>query len=374
MRDPRLDKLAAVLVNYSTQVKKNDLVRIGGEIPALPLIEALHEQTLLAGGHAFFQISTDNLDEALFRLGSPEQLSYVNPINQFMIDNVDVYIGVRAPANTKSRSNVPPERQTLASKARKPFLKSLFDRAAAGKLRWVGTQFPTPAAAQDAEMSLLEYSDFLFKACLLHLPDPVAAWRALSEKQQRLIDFLATKKEIRVIAPGTDLIVGVEGRTWINCDGKYNFPDGEVFTGPIETATSGTIRYSFPAVHQARECHDITLTFKAGRVTDAAASKGSDFLLAMIDQDAGARTLGEFAVGTNFGVTQYTKNTLFDEKIGGTIHAALGAAYPESGGRNESALHWDMVCDLRHPGAKLLADGHVILENGRFTNPDWPNP
>jgi aminopeptidase len=372
MRDSRLDKLASVLVNYSAAVKKGDLVRIGGEVPGMPLIEALYEQTLIAGGHPFLQLTSDIADDAFFRLGSDEQLSYINPINQFMIDKIDVYLGVWADENTKSRSNVLPARQALASQARKPFLKRLMERAAKDELRWSATQYPTPGSAQDAEMSLYEYADFVFRAGLIHLPDPVAAWKALSEKQQRLADFLNTKKEIRVVGKDTDLHLGVEGRRWINCDGHENFPDGEVFTGPIEDATEGTIRYSFPAVYQGRECHDIVLTFKAGKVVDAHATKGQDFLLHMLDQDSGARILGEFAIGTNFGVKQYTKNTLFDEKIGGTCHAAVGAAYPETGGKNESGLHWDMVCDLRQPGCRIEADGQVVLEAGRFARSDWP--
>jgi aminopeptidase len=374
MRDPRLDKLAAVLVNYSIAVKRGDLVRIGGEVPGMPLIEALYEQVLLAGGHPFVQLTTDNMDDAFFRLATDAQLSFVSPLQQHMVETIDAYIGVWADENTKSRSNVPAEKQALASQARKPFLKRLLERAAKKELRWTGTQYPTPGSAQDAEMSLYDYAGFVFRAGLLHLPDPVAAWRALSEKQQRLADYLDKKKEIRVLGKDTDLRVGIEGRHWINCDGHENFPDGEVFTGPIETATEGTIRYTFPAVYQGRECQDIVLVFKAGKVVDARAGKGEDFLLKMIDQDAGARTLGEFAIGTNFGITHYTKNTLFDEKIGGTCHAALGAAYPESGGKNESGLHWDMVCDLRQPGCQLLADGDVILQEGRFTHAEWPAP
>jgi aminopeptidase len=291
-----------------------------------------------------------------------------------MVDTIDVYIGIWGEENTKAGTNIPPEKQALASKARRPFTKRLMERAAKNELRWVGTQFPTTASAQDAEMSVYDYSDFVFKAGLLHLPDPVAAWKKVADTQQRLVDFLDTKKEIRVIGKDTDLRVGVEGRKWINCNGRENFPDGEVFTGPIETATEGKIRYSFPAVHGGRESHDITLIFKAGKVVEAHATKGEEFLLKMIDQDAGARTLGEFAIGTNFGITQYTKNTLFDEKIGGTCHAALGAAYPESGGKNDSALHWDMVCDLRQPGCRIEADGEVILKEGKFTRDGWPNP
>ena len=372
MRDPRLNILAGVLVNYSTAVKKGDLVRIGGELPGMPLMEAVYEETLRAGGHPFFQLTSDTADDAFFRLASEEQLGYINPVNQFMVEKIDVYFGIWADENTKSRSNVDPQRQAIASQARKPFLKKLLDRAAKKEVRWTGTQYPTNGSAQDAEMSLYEYSDFVFKAGLLHLPDPVAAWKKLSERQQRLADFLDKKREVRVIGKETDIRFGVEGRKWVNCDGHENFPDGEVFTGPIETATEGTIRYSFPAVHHGREVHDIVLTFKGGKVVDARASKGAEFLMSMIDQDPGARILGEFAIGTNFGIQKYTKNTLFDEKIGGTCHAALGAAYPETGGTNDSGLHWDMVCDLRAPGCKILADGETILEAGKFTRDEWP--
>ncbi len=373
MHDPRVTQLAQVLTHYSAGVKNGDLVRIGGELAALPLLEAIYEESLLAGAHPFLQILSDTADESFFRLATNEQLAFVSPLNQHMIETIDVYFGIRAPANTRSRSNVPPEKQTLATKARKPFLDTLLARAAQNKLRWTGTQYPTFAAAQDAEMSLHEYEHFVFHAGLLHLPDPVAAWKALSEKQQRLADHLMKKKEIRVIAPGTDLLLGIQGRTWINCDGHQNFPDGEVYTAPIEDSVNGTIRFSFPAIQLGKEVHDIVLTFKHGRVVDASASKGQEFLFNMLDLDPGARTLGEFAIGTNFGITQHTKNILFDEKIGGTCHAALGASYPQSGGTNNSALHWDMVCDLRTPGCSVEADSNVILAAGKFTSTQWPN-
>jgi len=374
MRDPRLDKLADLLVNYSTAVKKGDLCRITGGCIALPLIEALQEKVLLAGGHPLVFLSSEALGEAMFRLGTDEQLSFVSPISTFMVEKIDVSLGMWAEENTKSATNVDPRKQALTSQARKPFLKRFLERAAKGELRWCGTQYPTQANAQDAEMSLYEYADFVFRGGLLHLPDPVGAWKNISQRQQRLADHLNTVREIHVVAKDTDLRLGVEGRRWINCDGHENFPDGEVFTGPIEDAVNGTIRYTFPAVHHGHECHDIVLTFKNGKVVDAHASKGQDFLIAMLDQDAGARTLGEFAIGTNFGIQKYTKNTLFDEKIGGTCHAAVGAAYPETGGKNDSGLHWDMVCDLRQPGCRIEADGKTIIEAGRFARPEWPNP
>jgi aminopeptidase len=374
MRDQRLDKLAEVLVNYSTAVKKGDLVRISGELPGFPLMEALYEKVLIAGGNPFVMATSDVLEDAFYRHASDEQLAFLSPVQEFIVDKIDVSIGIWADENTKSMTNVDPKRQALASQARRPMLKKFLDRAAKKDLRWTGTQYPTTGSAQDAEMSLRDYEDFVFRGGLLHLPDPIAAWKKISERQQRLADFLNNAKEVRVIGKDTDLRVGVAGRRWVNCDGHENFPDGEVFTGPIEDATEGTIRYSFPAVHHGRECHDIVLKFKAGKVIDARASKGEDFLLSMIEQDPGARVLGEFAIGTNYGIQKYTKNTLFDEKIGGTCHAALGAAYPETGGKNDSGLHWDMVCDLRQPGCRIEVDGKIILEAGRFTNADWPAP
>jgi len=372
MRDQRLDKLADVLVGYSTSVKKGDLCRISGESVGLPLIEALYERVLLAGGHPFVQISSDAMEEAFYRVAGTDQLKYVSPISQLAVEKMDVSLGIWADENTKSMSNVDPQKQAMASQARRDLTKRMLERAAKGELRWTGTQYPTQGSAQDAEMSLHEYENFVFHAGLLHLADPVAAWKKISERQQRLADYLNGAKEVHVIGEGTDLRLGVQGRLWMNCDGHENFPDGEVFTGPIEDAVDGVIRYSFPAVHHGREVHDIELVFKAGKVVDARASKGLDFLTAMLDQDPGARTLGEFAIGTNFGIQQYTKNTLFDEKIGGTCHAAIGAAYPETGATNESGLHWDMVCDLRAPGRRIEIDGQTILEAGKFVREDWP--
>ncbi len=372
MRDQRLEKLAGVLVEYSAAVKKGDLCRISGESAGLPLMEALYERILQAGGHPFVMTQTDAMEEAFYRVASEEQLRFISPVSQYIVDKIDVSMGIWADENTKSMTGVDPRRQAMAAQARKPISKRFLERAAKGELRWVGTQFPTQASAQDAEMSLREYENFVFNAGLLHLPDPIAGWKQLSERQQRLVDVLNKVSEVRVVGKETDLRLGVAGRTWINCNGHENFPDGEVFTGPIEDSVNGTILYSFPAVHHGRECHDIRLTFKNGKVVDASASKGADFLHAMLDQDAGARILGEFAIGTNFGIQRYTKNTLFDEKIGGTCHAALGAAYPETGGKNESGLHWDMVCDLRHEGRRVEADGKTILENGRFVREEWP--
>ena len=374
MRDPRLEKLADVLVNYSTAVQPGDLVRLAGPPVGIPLLVELYRQVIRAGGHPHVSITPDECAEIKLTQASDEQLRYENPLLMQEIETIDVSISLWGEDNTKALSGVEPAKQALVSQARKPYMNRFLQRFAEGQLRWVGAQYPCHAAAQDAEMSLARYEEFVFHAGLLHHDDPAAAWREISARQQLLVDYLNGKRELRFVTPqGTDLRLGIEGRRWINCDGRENFPDGEVFTGPIEDVTQGIVQFSFPAVHGGREVENVRLEFCDGRVVDASATKGADFLLAMLDQDAGARVLGEIAIGTNYSIQKYTKNTLFDEKIGGTFHAAVGAAYPETGGRNESGLHWDMVCDLRQ-GGQIYVDNQLISENGRFANPDWPRP
>lgn len=376
MRDQRLDRLAGVLVEYSTGVKPGQIVRISGDPVAMPLMEALYERTLLAGAHPFVKLTSDALTEVFLEHASEEQLKYVSPLAQHEIETIDASIGIWAETNTKGLSRIDAKRQGMHSAARKPIFKVFMDRAARGDLKWCGTLFPTLASAQDAEMSLRQYEAFVFGAGYLDRPDPVAEWRKIHEAQDRVREYLQGKHEVRFqTANGTDLRVNVEAATWINCSGHENFPDGEVFAGPSLDAedggVNGVVRYSFPAVHHGREVHDIELTFEKGRVTRATASKNEDFLVQMLDQDEGARNLGEIAIGTNYQIKEYSKNTLFDEKIGGTFHAAVGAGYPESGNRNESGLHWDMVCDLR-TGGTITVDGKVISRDGRFLFPGWP--
>jgi aminopeptidase len=374
MRDPRLDKLAEVLVRYSTGVRRGELVSLHGPMLAEPLIVALYRQVLRAGGHPVIYMAPEICAQIMLQEGSGEQLGFVNPLDLREVEAVDVAIHVMAPENTRALTNTNPSKQAVRSKARRPAMEIFLRRAAEQSLRWVATQLPCQASAQEAEMSLADYEDFVFGAGMLDRPDPAAAWQTMSERQARAVSFLNGVRELGFrTSSGTDVRVGTEGRTWINCDGHENFPDGEVFTGPIEDATEGVVCFDFPAVHGGREVQGVRLTFRAGRVVDASAAKGEEFLLHMLDQDQGARVLGEVAIGCNYAITRHTRNTLFDEKIGGTFHLALGAAYPESGGKNQSALHWDMVCDLRR-GGRIEADGRLISENGRFLNSDWPQP
>jgi aminopeptidase len=373
MRDPRLEKLADVLVNYSVGVKKDQVVRISGPPVAEPLIVELFRKAVAAGGHPIARMAPEELQEIFLKTGSDAQLQYVSPITKLEYESIDCSIGIWGEENTKALTNVDPKRIGLQQAARKPLFEIFMNRAAEKTLHWCGTQFPCQAAAQDAEMSLAEYEDFVFSAGLLNHPDPVAAWKKVSERQQRLADLLnASKGDYRVVAAnGTDLRMSVAGRKWINCDGHENFPDGEVFTGPVVQSVNGTVNFSFPAVHHGREVEGVRLTFKDGKVVDASASKGQDFLFSMLDTDSGSRFLGECAIGTNYDITRYTKNTLFDEKIGGTVHFALGAGYPETGNTNQSGLHWDMVVDLRK-GGHVEIDGQRINVDGKFTRDGFP--
>ena len=363
--DPRVKKLSEVIVQYSVGIKKDDLVVIQGPPSSEPLIVALCETIIKAGGHPHVRMSPDVLTELMLKHGSEDQLKYVSPLAMHDIETADVRIALWAEVNTKALSNCDPERQGMLSAAKKPIFTRFFERTAAGELRWCGTLFPTQASAQDAGMSLLEYEDFVYNAGLLDQEDPVALWKQVDAKQQKLIELIADKKTIHVEADnGTDLKMSVEGRKWINCCGKENFPDGEVFTSPVEDSLEGTIAFSFPACHMGHECRGVKLRFEKGKVVEATAESGEEFLQGMLKQDEGASIAGEFAFGTNYGVQQFTKNTLFDEKIGGTVHLAVGAAFPEAGGKNQSGLHWDMVCDLRG-GGRVTMDGQTIFENGK---------
>lgn len=365
MTDPRIDAWARTLVTYSTAVKPGDVVSIEGDVAGHDLLRAIYREALRAGAFPVVVPRFSELNADLMTIGSEEQLAWISPIDQWSRGTADVYIRVLAEQNTKSLSGIDPERQIARKRSMGPLLKTMLERESRGEIRWVLTLFPTAAYAQDAEMATPDYVNFVFEACKLNAPDPAAAWQAQGAMQERLLEWLTGKREIHIQGPDTDLRLGVAERVWINCDGTKNFPDGEIFTGPAEDATEGHIRFSYPVATDGREIHDVRLRFAAGKVIDASAGQGEAFLLEMLDADAGARRLGEFAFGTNFDVTRFSKNILFDEKIGGSVHMALGAGYPESGSINESAIHWDLICDLRQ-GGLVAVDGQPFLRDGRY--------
>jgi len=363
--DKRLEKLAYILVNHSLRIKKNDLFLISGNSVASPLILEVYQQALKRGAFPYTRVAVEGLPETFYNNASEKQLKYISPVSKFEIENIDAHLGINSQINTRSMTNVDPKKQAITSSAHQPIHDIFLNRTAKKELRWCLTQYPTNASAQDAEMSLEEYEDFIFKAAHVDKKDPIAHWKNVYKEQEKIRKLLQSKKKLHVIAKDTDLTVSVVGRKWINCYGKENFPDGEVFTGPVENSAEGHISYSFPASHGGRLVEDIQLWFKKGKVVKSDASHGKKALNSLLDMDKGSRYIGEFAFGTNYGVKKYTKNTLFDEKIGGTIHIAVGMGYPETGSKNKSGLHWDMMCDLRKHG-EVYADGELIYKNGNF--------
>ncbi len=369
MADERVEKLASVLVEYSTGVRPGDLVLIEARPLARPLIEAVHRRVLEAGAHPQVRLGLEGIVETLLREGSDAQLDWVPPARFIDIERANARISLDAPQNTRALSGIDPGRQARVGRARKRLLDTMLSRAAAGDLRWTTTVYPTQSAAQDAEMSLAEYEAFVYGAGMLHLDDPIGEWEAFGARLRQRAEWLGEKKKLRIVGEDTDLTIGVSGRTWIAAGGKENFPDGEVFTGPVESEVDGEISFSFPAAFAGRAIEGIRLAFQGGEVVDARAKRGVDFLREMLEMDAGARRVGELAFGMNDSIQEYTRNTLFDEKIGGTVHLALGKSYPETGGRNESALHWDIVCDLRETG-EVYADDELVYQKGKFLTDD----
>lgn len=365
MHDPRFDQLADLLVNYSVNIQPRQKVAVRGSTLAAPLIKAVYQKVLQAGAYPVLMPTLPGMNEILYKYGSDDQLQYVPDHLKMMIETFDAEISIMAEENTKALSSIDPKRMALASQAQQPLFKIFLDRAARGELKWTLTLFPTQAHAQDAEMSLDEYADFVFNACMPDPKDPVGYWRKFSARQDRIIDWLKGKKEVHVTAPETDLTLSVAGRTFINCDCHENVPDGEVFTGPVETSANGHVYFSYPAIFAGHEVTGVRLWFENGKVVKATAEKNEAYLLKTLDTDEGSRYLGEFAIGTNEGIQRFTGEILFDEKIGGSFHMALGAGYPETGSVADSAIHWDMICDMRKDG-EIRVDGELLSKNGKF--------
>jgi aminopeptidase len=365
MSDPRIDNLADILVNYSTSVKPGEWVGVLGDVAALPLVRAVFAKVVEAGGNPSLMLTDETVNREFARRANDDQIAWLDPAQSLYYDNADVYIRCTAFPNTRAMTNIDAKRVQKIQAARRPWLETRMRRAAEGQMKWVGTLFPTEGSAQEAGMSLEEYEDFVYGATFADKADPVAEWKALGEMQQKKIDWLKGKKNVRLQGPNIDLELSIDGRVFINACGERNMPDGEIFTGPVEESVNGWYRASFPSIVQGRAVEGIELKFEDGKVIGASAAKNEDLLHTMLDSDARSRYLGEFAIGTNFGIQQFTGSILFDEKIGGTVHVAIGAGYPDTGSVNKSSVHWDMICDMRKDST-IHVDGELFYQDGQF--------
>lgn len=363
MVDQRVVKLAKLCVHYCVGLKPEEKVAIRGSELAFPLINEIFKECLLSDAYPMIMPSLD-VEYTFFKYAKVHQLRYVSPFDKLRVEDMDAQITVLCQANPKGLTNVDPAKIKMHRASGRELSETLNKRAAEGKLKWTLLPYPINAQAQEAAMSLTEYEDFVYSSCFVDKRDPIGEWKKIGQKQEKICKFLNQVSEIRMVGEDTDLTFSVRGRKWENSDGKRNMPSGEVFTAPIENSAYGTIRFTYPGIYSGREVEDIRLTFKDGKVVKASAAKGED-LLRQILKINGANRVGEAAIGTNYDITRFTKNMLFDEKIGGTIHVALGNSYPETGGLNKSAIHWDILKDMMK-GGEIYADGEPFYKDGKF--------
>ena len=331
-------------------------VVLNAQVYARPLIEEVQRRIATRGAYVISQMSFDASGGAWARAAPAELLGRASAIAETIYSTADAFIAIIAPENSRDGVDVPAERLALAAQA----AHTLRERITGMTVPWVACQYPTPALAQDAGMSTRQFADFLYGACLLD-------WDAETEKMRRIADRFDAASEVRIVGAGTDLRLGIEGRTCAVDDGHINMPGGEVFLSPLETETEGVVSFSeYPAVYFGQEVGGAWLRFEGGRVVDAGAAANEEYLLATLDTDPGARILGELGIGCNPGITRHMRNTLFDEKIYGTVHLALGRSYTVTGGVNDSAVHWDIVKDLRN-GGELYLDGQLVQRGGEWT-------
>lgn len=365
MTDIRLLRMAHVLVNYSIGVKQGERLGIRAPSNAAPLVREIYREALRAGALPETFISLPGLGEIFYKEASDEQLSYIPETQRLLYGEYETMISLWAATNTKELNNIDHSRAAVVHKASQFLADTYMRRSMEGTFRWVAGLYPTEAFAQDAEMSLSEFEDFAYRACFLDDEDPIARWKELSVQQDRFVQWLKGKRTVHLRGKDTDLTFSIEGRPFINCDGRLNFPDGEFFTSPIENSANGFIRYSFPCSFNGVSVEDVRLRFENGVVVEASAARGQAYLDEMLSVDEGARRLGEFAFGNNPKVDRCIQHTLFDEKMYGTVHLALGKSIPQSQGVNQSAIHWDMVCDLRQ-GSEIRVDGELFSQDGTF--------
>ena len=372
MADARVAKLADLLVSYSVELKRGQLVRIDAGTVAAPLVRELFRAAIRAGANPYSRVGVEGTEHIVLSEGTDEQIAFVSEIERREVEELDALITIWGDRNTRALSQADPKRVSRRMAAHRALSNRYWERIDAGEARWVGTRYPTYGHAQDAEMALEEYEEFVYAACHVREgEDPVAHWQGVSGELNARARELDGFREFRVVGPDTDIRFVTEGRNWVAADGRLNMPDGEIFTSPVETETEGEIRFSFPAIFSGRAVEDVRLRFEGGRVVAAEAASGDDYLQSLLEMDDGARILGEAAFGLNYEIDRFTRDILFDEKIGGTLHFALGSSFKRLGGRNESGLHWDMICDLRDEG-EVYADGELVWRAGRFLRQPQP--
>ncbi len=358
------EKYAELLVRYSLDIKPGDKLLVVSTYLSEPLVREVYKEALRAGAHPETWIALNGITRALYDVGSDAQLRHVSPLFLHAVQHFQAVLTIRAPFNTKELQTVDPAKKEMTAVAETDMKKIFRERAAAGDLKWTICEFPTDAQAQECGLSRADYERFVLDACFVNDPDPQARWRDVHNAQQHVVDFLNTKERIRFKGSDIDMAFSTRGRRWINSDGRHNMPSGEIFTSPVDDSVEGYVRFSYPGIYMAQEIEDVRLEVRAGRVVSAQAAKGKE-LLETILRIPGADRFGEAAIGTNKGITRFTKNILFDEKIGGTIHMALGSAYGEAGGTNQSPVHWDLIADMATDG-EIHADGEVIYRKGDF--------
>lgn len=370
MSDSRVQKFAKVLVEHSTRIAPGDRVLIEATTVAEPLVRELFIQIMEKGGHphpmiAFPGMMPFSQDEFYLTYADETQLDFVPTFYKLAYDQFESRIRIHSSTNTRGTTSINPAKVQRRNKATATITESQMRRGGEGKFKWVTTLYPTDAYAQDAAMSLKEYEDFVFGAVHAHEDDPIAFWKSTAAGQQKAIDFLADKSIVTLRGPNVDLTLSIKGRKFNNSTGTHNMPDGEIYTGPVEDSVNGWVKFTYPAIYQGVAVEGAELTFNRGRVDTAKAEKNQSYLFQMLESDQGSRYLGEFAIGTNFDINRFTGNILFDEKIGGSFHMALGAGYPETGSKNKSSIHWDMICDMR-TDSEIRADGDLFYKNGQF--------
>jgi len=352
------------MVHYSLGIQRGQKVYMQTSPAGQEFNLAFYEEAIKAGASVVTVLmDMPGAEEVFFKYANNQQLEYISPVRELVHTTYDARMVVEAETNTRALAGVDPKRIARLRKAGAPLFQKMRKRIESKELKWCVTVYPTDAMAQEANMSLSDYAEFVYEAGMLNAKDPVALWKAEEKKQKKIASWLKGKDKVALKGDNIDLSMSIKGRKFIPCAGDQNFPDGEIFTSPVETSVNGWVRFKYPAIFDGQEIEDIELWFENGKVVKETAKRNQSLLTAQLNTDKGARILGEWGIGTNYNIKRFTKNMLFDEKLGGTIHLAMGLGFEEAGGGNQSGLHWDMLCDMAH--SEILVDGKLFYKNGK---------